>query len=425
MSILPGATPALLVLEDGNVYFGSAFGATGSALGEAVFNTGMTGYQETLTDPSYRRQVVIATAPQIGNTGWVAGPGPGSGHGPDNPSDNESPEIWVAGYVIRDLAPRPSNYRATSSLPAEMERQGVVGISGVDTRALTRHLRTAGAMRCGIFSGDVLKAVVKSGGRPDGSVIGHLVAQVQQQPSMEGADLTGEVTTADGYTIPAEGEEIFSVAAIDLGIKANTPRMLAARGIRTHVLPATVSIAEIDALGVDGVFLSNGPGDPATADQIVELTRAVLTRRIPLFGICFGNQILGRALGFGTYKLKFGHHGINQPVRDHGTGRVLVTSHNHGFAVDAPLDQVSETDFGRVQVAFSCLNDGVVEGLECLDLLAFSVQFHPEAAAGPHDAGYLFDRFIDLMVSGQEQDAGPAVRQEPADVALTSRKVTA
>jgi carbamoyl-phosphate synthase small subunit len=405
-----GTSAAVLVLEDGRIYSGTAFGATGSAFGEAVFNTGMTGYQETLTDPSYRRQVVIATAPQIGNTGWVAGRGPGSGHGPDNPSDNESPEIWVAGFVIRDLAPRPSNYRATCSLPAEMERQGVVGISGVDTRALTRHLRTAGAMRCGIFSGTAIADVPE------------MLSQVRAEPSMEGADLTGEVTTADGYVIPAEGEEIFSVAAIDLGIKANTPRMLAARGIRTHVLPATVGIAEIEALGVDGVFLSNGPGDPATADAIVELTRAVLTRRIPLFGICFGNQILGRALGFGTYKLKFGHHGINQPVRDHGTGRVLVTSHNHGFAVDAPPDRITDTEFGRVQVAFSCLNDGVVEGLECLDRLAFSVQFHPEAAAGPHDAGYLFDRFIDLMV----EDTGKVVAgQGSAAAALTSRKVTA
>jgi carbamoyl-phosphate synthase small subunit len=278
-----------------------------------------------------------------------------------------------------------------------MERQGIVGISGVDTRALTRHLRTAGAMRCGIFSGDALRDVIKSGGKPDRSVMGHLVAQVKAQPQMAGADLTGDVTTPAMYTVPAEGEERFSVAAIDLGIKANTPKMLARRGIRTHVLPATTTIEQIKALGVDGVFLSNGPGDPATADSIVELTRAVLTSRIPLFGICFGNQILGRALGFGTYKLKFGHRGINQPVRDHGTGRVLVSSHNHGFAVDAPLDTVTDTEFGRAQVAFSCLNDGVVEGLECLDWPAFSVQFHPEAAAGPHDAGYLFDRFVELM----------------------------
>ncbi len=407
--------PALLVLEDGRSYGGRSFGATGAAFGEAVFTTGMTGYQETLTDPSYRRQVVVATAPQIGNTGWVAGDGPGTGHGPDNPSDNESPRIWVSGFVIRDLSPRPSNYRSTSSLPEEMQRQGVVGISGVDTRALTRHLRTAGAMRCGIFSGDALP--MGSGAAADGSVVADLVAQVAAQPAMAGADLTGDVTTAGGYTVPADGEEIFSVAAIDLGIKANTPRMLAARGIRTHVLPAATTIEQIRSLGVDGVFLSNGPGDPATADATVALTRAVLAERIPLFGICFGNQILGRALGFGTYKLKFGHRGINQPVRDHGTGRVLVTSHNHGFAVDAPLDGATDTEFGRVRVAFSCLNDGVVEGLECLDRLAFSVQFHPEAAAGPHDAGYLFDRFVDLMVSG----TGRVPRRIPDP----TRKVTA
>ena len=376
---------AILVLEDGRAYHGEGFGATGAAFGEAVFNTGMTGYQETLTDPSYRRQVVVATAPQIGNTGWVAGAGASSSNAPDNPSDNESPEIWVAGYVIRDLAPRPSNYRATASLPAEMERQGVVGISGVDTRALTRHLRTAGAMRCGIFAGDAVAGLAA------------MVAQVRSQPLMAGADLTGDVTTAAPYAVQAVGEERFSVAAIDLGIKANTPRMLAGRGIATHVLPAGSTIEQIRALGVDGVFLSNGPGDPATADAMVELTRALLAARIPLFGICFGHQILGRALGFGTYKLKFGHRGINQPVRDHGTGRVLVTSHNHGFAVDAPLDTATETEFGRVQVAFSCLNDGVVEGLECLDRPAFSVQFHPEAAAGPHDAEYLFDRFVELM----------------------------
>ena len=409
MSGTTGSVPALLVLEDGTVYSGSAFGGTGAAFGEAVFTTGMTGYQETLTDPSYRRQVVIATAPQIGNTGWVAGDGAGADRpaGDLGASDSESPRIWVAGYVIRDLAPRPSNYRATSSLPAELERQAVVGISGVDTRTLTRHLRTAGAMRCGIFSGDALRDVPKSAGAPERSAIASLLARVQAQPPMAGADLTGDVTTAAGYVVPADGEEIFSVAALDLGIKANTPRMLAARGIRTQVLPATTSVAQIQALGVDGVFLSNGPGDPATADSVVELTRAVLGQRIPLFGICFGNQILGRALGFGTYKLKFGHRGINQPVRDHGTGRVLVTSHNHGFAVDAPLDEITDTEFGRVKVAFSCLNDGVVEGLECLDRLAFSVQFHPEAAAGPHDAGYLFDRFVDLMV----EDTGRGVKR--------------
>jgi carbamoyl-phosphate synthase small subunit len=410
-------TSAVLVLEDGTAYYGEGFGAAGVAFGEAVFATGMTGYQETLTDPSYRRQVVVATAPQIGNTGWVAGTGLDSGSADDagyGPSDDESGAIWVAGFVVRDLSPRPSNWRATSTLPEEMARQGIVGIAGVDTRALTRRLRTAGAMRCGIFSGDVLADIIRSGGQPAGSVLENLLAQVRAQPSMAGADLTGEVTTEQGYVVPADGAETFSVAAIDLGIKANTPRMLAARGIRTHVLPATTTIEQITQLGVDGVFLSNGPGDPATADAMVQLTRDVLTARIPLFGICFGNQILGRALGFGTYKLKFGHRGINQPVRDHATGRVLVSAHNHGFAVDAPIGEVVDTEFGRAQVAFSCLNDGVVEGLECLDRLAFSVQFHPEAAAGPHDAGYLFDRFADLMKAGRRQAAGAIASTDTA-----------
>ena len=374
-------TAAVLVLEDGRTYRGTCFGATGVAFGEAVFATGMTGYQETLTDPSYRRQVVVSTAPQIGNTGWAGGGGPAG-----DQDDNESGRIWVAGYVVRDVSPVASNWRSSSSLPDEMARQEVVGIAGVDTRALTRHLRTAGAMRCGIFTGGDALGDVDS-----------LVAQVRAQPGMAGADLTGEVSTSVRYTVPAVGEQRFTVAAIDLGIKANTPRMLAARGITTHVVPAGISIGELAAMGVDGVFLSNGPGDPATQDEMVELTRAVLDRRIPLFGICFGNQILGRALGFGTYKLKFGHRGINQPVLERATGRVLISAHNHGFAVDAPLDTVSDTEFGRVQVGFTCLNDDVVEGLECLDVPAFSVQFHPEAAAGPHDAQSLFDRFVALM----------------------------
>ncbi len=382
---------AVLVLEDGRVYRGTSFGATGSAFGEAVFSTGMTGYQETLTDPSYRRQVVIATAPQIGNTGWVSTGGPDG-----DQDDNESGRIWVAGYVIRDLSPAPSNWRASSALPDEMRTQGVVGIAGVDTRSLTRHLRTAGAMRCGIFAGAAVA---------DDAL---MVERVRAQPGMAGADLTGEVSTAHRYTVPAAGEVRFSVAAIDLGIKANTPRMLAARGITTHVVPAGVTIEEIEALGVDGVFLSNGPGDPSTQDHMVELTKQILQRRIPLFGICFGNQILGRALGFGTYKLKFGHRGINQPVREKATGRVLISAHNHGFAVDAPLDQVVETEFGRAQVGFVCLNDDVVEGLECLDVPAFSVQFHPEAAAGPHDAQSLFDRFAAMMSSRHEQASTPA-----------------
>lgn len=366
--------PASLVLEDGRIFVGTQFGATGTAYGEAVFATGMTGYQETLTDPSYRRQVVVATAPQIGNTGWVD-------------EDNESPGIQVAGFVIRDLSPAPSNWRATGSLPDEMAAQGIVGIAGVDTRSLTRHLRTAGAMRCGIFTGaDVTGA-------------DEMVAAVREIPSMAGLNLTAEVTTTEPYVVPAIGDELFTVAAIDLGIKANTPRSLAKRGITTVVLPASTTIQDIEKLGVDGVFLSNGPGDPATAEHAVVLTRQILGRRIPLFGICYGNQILGRALGLRTYKLKFGHRGINQPVLDHASGATLVTSQNHGFAVEFPATTSGtvETDFGIVRVGFSSLNDGVVEGLSCLEVPAFSVQFHPEAAAGPHDASYLFDRFIDLM----------------------------
>jgi carbamoyl-phosphate synthase small subunit len=373
------------VLEDGRTFPGRSFGATGTALGEAVFTTGMTGYQETLTDPSYRRQIVVATAPQIGNTGWVAGTD-------RTLDDNESGAIQVAGFVVRDLSPRPSNFRATGSLPEQLVRQRIVGIRDVDTRGLTRHLRSAGVMRCGIFSAG------PGGSLPDQQ---QMLATVRSSPSMVGADLAGEVSTTEPYTVRAVGPERFAVAALDLGIKANTPQMLAARGLTCHVLPASASIDEIVALGVDGVFLSNGPGDPATADDLVDRTVVVLQRRIPLFGICFGNQILGRALGFGTYKLPFGHRGINQPVREEATGRVLVTAHNHGFAVDAPAGQDLATPFGTARVAYTCLNDGVVEGLECRDRPAFSVQFHPEAAAGPHDAGDLFDAFAELMAAGK------------------------
>ncbi|MCX5395848.1 glutamine-hydrolyzing carbamoyl-phosphate synthase small subunit [Streptomyces sp. NBC_00102] len=367
-----GVSPAVLVLEDGRIFRGRAYGAVGETFGEAVFSTGMTGYQETLTDPSYDRQIVVATAPQIGNTGW-------------NDEDDESARIWVSGYVVRDPARIPSNWRSRRSLDEELSKQGVVGISGVDTRALTRHLRELGAMRSGVFSGEALA--------PDAE----LLARVQAQPQMKGASLYEEVATKEAYTVPAIGEKKFTVAAIDLGIKGMTPRRMAERGIEVHVLPATATVEDVYAVAPDGVFFSNGPGDPATADGPVALMRAVLERRTPLFGICFGNQILGRALGFGTYKLKYGHRGINQPVQDRTTGKVEVTAHNHGFAVDAPLDKVSDTEFGRAEVSHVCLNDQVVEGLHLLDQPAFSVQYHPEAAAGPHDAAYLFDRFVTLM----------------------------
>jgi len=365
-------TPALLVLEDGRTFRGQSYGAVGETFGEAVFNTGMTGYQETLTDPSYHRQVVVMTAPHIGNTGA-------------NDVDPESARIWVSGFVVRDPSRIPSSWRSTRSLDDELERQGVVGISGVDTRALTRHLRECGAMRVGVFSGDALADVDA------------LQARVAASPPMEGADLAHEVTTEHPYVVPAVGEKRFTVAALDLGIKASTPRYMAQHGCEVHVLPATTTGEQLLALGPDGVFLSNGPGDPATTDGPVAAARAVLDAGVPLFGICFGNQVLGRALGLGTYKLRYGHRGVNQPVQDRRTGRVHVTSHNHGFAVDARLDGPIDTPYGRVEVSHVDLNDQVVEGLAGLDARAFSVQYHPEAAPGPHDATGLFASFTTLM----------------------------
>ncbi len=367
---------AVLVLEDGRIYTGTAFGAGGQTLGEAVFSTGMSGYQETLTDPSYHRQIVVATAPQIGNTGW-------------NHDDGESraDKIWVAGYVVRDPSPRASNWRATGTLDDELVRQGIVGIAGVDTRAVVRHLRDRGSMKAGVFSGAAL------------ADDDELLRRVRSQPSMLGADLCGEVSTPDGYVVEPEGPQRFTVAALDLGIKTNTPRNFALRGIRTHVLPSSATFAQIADLKPDGVFLSNGPGDPATADRVVAVTREVLGAGIPLFGICFGNQILGRALGRATYKMVFGHRGINIPVIDHATGRVAITAQNHGFALEGEAGEVFDTDFGPATVSHTCANDGVVEGVKLVDGRAFSVQYHPEAAAGPHDANYLFDQFVDLMES--------------------------
>jgi carbamoyl-phosphate synthase small subunit len=364
--------PAVLVLEDGTTFRGESYGAVGETLGEAVFATGMTGYQETLTDPSYHRQVVVMTAPHIGNTGV-------------NTEDDESGRIWVAGYVVRDPSRSYSNWRAGGGLEERLDAEGVVGICDLDTRALTRHLRERGAQRVGISSVDAA---------PE-----DLLERVRNAPEMAGANLVDEVTTPSPYTVAAEGEHRLTVAAIDLGIKRNTPRRMAARGITTHVLPASSTVDDIARTNPDAVFLSNGPGDPATADHAVEVTKALLARRTPVFGICFGNQILGRALALSTYKLKYGHRGINQPVLDRATGKVEVTAHNHGFAVDAPLDGTVHTPFGPAQVSHVCLNDNVVEGLRLLDAPAFSVQYHPEAAAGPHDADYLFDRLVELVQS--------------------------
>jgi carbamoyl-phosphate synthase small subunit len=358
------------VLEDGRTFRGEAYGRVGETFGEAVFSTAMTGYQETLTDPSYHRQVVVQTAPHIGNTGV-------------NGEDDESDRIWVAGYVVRDPAPRGSNWRATGELEDRLVAEDVVGIAGIDTRALTRHLRERGAMRVGVSSVETDPAA--------------LCQRVLAAPAMLGADLTAEVTTPAAYTVEAEGEHRFTVAALDLGIKRNVPRRLAARGVSAHVLPASSTLDDLLGVRPDAVFFSPGPGDPATADHAVAVAREAMSRRIPLFGICFGSQILGRALGFRTYKLGYGHRGINQPVLDRATGRVEVTAHNHGFAVEAPSTGAVATDFGDVEVSHVCLNDGVVEGLRCRDVPAFTVQYHPEAAAGPHDADYLFDRFVGLI----------------------------
>ena len=364
-------TKAFFVLDDGRIFEGRSWAATGKTFGEAVFQTGMTGYQETLTDPSYHKQVVVMTAPHIGNTGV-------------NSEDNESSKIWVAGFVVRNPSSLTSNWRSENDLEAEMISQGVVGIAGVDTRAITRHLRDRGAMRVGIFSGLELTRE-------------EMVVEVRKVPAMSGAYLCEDVSTDKPYIVKAVGEENFKVAAIDLGIKAATPRALAARGVEVHVIPYNSTIEQIKALNPDGVFLSNGPGDPSTMQDVVETVREILNAEIPIFGICFGHQILGRALGFETYKLQFGHRGINQPVMDKNTKRVEITAHNHGFALKAPTDAIFTTVYGPGEVTHVCLNDGVVEGLQLLERGAFSVQYHPEAAAGPHDASYLFDRFVDLM----------------------------
>ena len=369
--------PAVLVLEDGRRYVGRAYGSQGETLGEIVFATGMTGYQETLTDPSYAGQIVLMTAPHIGNTGA-------------NDEDMESRRIWVSGFVVREPSRVSSNFRSTRSLDDDLESGGVVGISGIDTRAITRHIRSAGAMRAGIFSGD--RYTLSDGEQ---------LELVRQAASMRGRNLSDAVSTVDPYSIPAVGERIGSVAVLDLGVKTSTLNFLAERGFEVLVLPQSVTSEHVLSLNPSALFFSNGPGDPAASDAHVRLLQEVLRAGVPYFGICFGNQLLGRALGFGTYKLPFGHRGINQPVLDKTTNRVEITSQNHGFAVDMPIEGVHEsrTGFGKVEVSHYSLNDQVVEGIRCLDIPAFSVQYHPEAAADPHDANYLFDRFRDVVVA--------------------------
>ncbi len=372
--------PAVLVLEDGTQHRGRAYGARGITLGEVVFTTGMTGYQETLTDPSYAGQIVIQTAPHIGNTGM-------------NAEDPESRRIWVDGYVVRDPSRIVSNWRADESLDDALIRDGIIGISGIDTRALTRHIRSAGSMRGGIFSGEAAHLPAEE----------HL-RQVREAPAMAGLNLSAQVSVSEVEVTRAVGERLGNLAVLDLGVKQATIDNLAARGFDVHVMPQSASFDDVRAIDPVAVFYSNGPGDPAASEHHVALLREVLDARMPFFGICFGNQLLGRALGFGTYKLPFGHRGINQPVLDKTTGRVEITSQNHGFAVDAPVEGIIESPngYGRVEVSHIGLNDQVVEGLRALDIPAFSVQYHPEAAAGPHDANYLFDRFAELVRTTQK-----------------------
>jgi carbamoyl-phosphate synthase small subunit len=371
------APEAVLVLEDGTSFRGRAFGAVGEAFGEAVFNTSMSGYQEVLTDPSYAGQIVTMTSPHQGNYGV-------------NREDPESGRMQVAGFAVREASRRPSSWRSERSLPDELESAGIVGIEGIDTRRLTLRIRETGAMRCAVSTEDLDP--------------GSLVERVRRSPRMEGADLAREVTTPQPYEArdavgPADatGGRVFRVAAYDFGIKRNILRLLAAHGCETTVFPAETPAAEVLRGDFDGVFLSNGPGDPAATTYGVAAARELLGTK-PIFGICLGNQLLGLALGGRTYKLKFGHRGINQPVLNRDTGAVEISSHNHGFAVD-PTSLEGGTAFGRVSLTHWNLNDDTLEGLRCLDVPAFSVQYHPEAAPGPHDSRYLFDRFRELMAA--------------------------
>jgi carbamoyl-phosphate synthase small subunit len=371
---------ALLILEDGKVFTGLSYGSEGKSLGEVVFCTGMTGYQETLTDPSYAGQIVVQTAPHIGNTGV-------------NTRDEESSKVWVAGYVVRDASRIVSNFRSENSLESELQKYAVVGIRGIDTRALTRHLRDRGVMRGGVFSG--MQA---------NRSFDELVLEVQSAKKMQGQSLSDVVSTPTKYVVEADGPVFGKVAILDLGIKSSTIENMTARGLEVHVYPANCDSKTLLETNPDAVFYSNGPGDPETATAQVLTLQEILKTKTPFFGICFGNQLLGRALGFETYKLAFGHRGINQPVLDRRTGKVEVTAHNHGFAVkvEGGPEVESPAGFGRVKVSHVSLNDDVVEGLECIDLPAYSVQYHPEAAAGPHDSNYLFDRLIELISANRK-----------------------
>jgi len=382
---------ALLVLEDGTAFRGRSVGATGTVLGEAVFNTGMTGYQEVLTDPSYRGQIVAMTAAHVGNYGM-------------HPDHEESDAIQVAGFVVREMAHRPSSWRSQGSLPDALRDADVVAIEDVDTRRLTRRIREHGAMRAALSS-EVLD-------------VDALLDLVLASPSMEGRELVSQVGVQEARIVRPDGPTRLRVAALDLGMKRSMITGLLGLGAEVHLLPSTTTAEEVRALEADGLFVSNGPGDPATVRAAVATTAALLGE-VPIFGICLGSQLLGRALGASTYKLAFGHRGINQPVLRRREGVVEITSHNHGFAVDATSlgERTGELRYrtaahGEVEVSHVNLNDDVCEGLVALDLPAFSVQYHPEAAPGPSDAHYLFERFGALMLGFREGRARSLVDLE-------------
>lgn len=372
---------ALLVLEDGTALRGEGFGAPGTAHGEIVFNTAITGYQEILTDPSYRRQIVTMTASQIGNYGV-------------NDTDGESDRVQVAGFVVREVSRRHSNHRAQRSIHEELAAAGVIGISEVDTRRLTRHIRAAGAMRAAI-STEVLD-------------VDALLAHVRAEPRMQGSDLATTAGTSERYEVGPAGAVLHRVVAYDFGLKRSILGLLVAQGCQVTVVPATTPAEEVLAREPDGVFVSNGPGDPAAVRAGIAALRRVLSTGVPTFGICVGHQLLGHAVGASTYKMGFGHRGANQPVRNDERRAVEITSHNHGFAVEADTIP-ADGPLGRVRQTHVNLNDGVNEGLRCLDLPAFSVQYHPEGAPGPHDARYLFSLFTELMGQRRRNSAAGRV----------------
>lgn len=368
---------AVLVLENGKVFYGKSCGARGNTIAEIVFSTGMTGYEESFTDPSYCGQILVTTAPHIGNTGW-------------NAEDVENPagKIWIKGLVVRDLSRNPSNWRSEGSLESELERQSVPAIEGIDTRALVKVLRNEGSMRGGIFTRESETAEIN---------IDACLKEVQAAPTMAGSSFSEIVSTQQPYTIEPVGKKKATLGILDLGVKFATPRQLALLGVESHILPAHSVYEQFAELKVDGILLPNGPGDPATAHHAVQFAHDVLRREIPLFGICFGNQIIGQALGRSTYKMNFGHRGINIPVKNVHYDRVDITAQNHGFAIAGHPGEVFDTPYGPAELSHYCPNDNTIEGVQLLSQQAMAVQYHPEAAAGPHDSAHVFHQFVDIM----------------------------